>query len=252
MGDNPVLECRGLVAGYGGSTVLNGASLKVARGSITGVVGPNGAGKSTLLKTILGYLKPIQGSILFNGEDITNSRPDQRISAGIAYVAQSHSGFKTMTIRENLRLGAYLVKDQSLIRRRQDEVLVRFPELAGRLDRPASDLSGGQLRMLEIGRFLMQGPTMVILDEPSIGLSPKLIDLVYSEVQRLASEGLSFLIVEQNVKKILQVSSHIYALESGRNHADGTPHDLASQEVLQKLFLGAPVIQAATAEIAIP
>lgn len=250
MVDHPVLECRGLVAGYGGSTVLNGISLAANAGSITGIVGPNGAGKSTLLKTILGYLKPTEGRIRFKGADITEMRPDLRIAAGIAYVAQSHSGFKSMTIRENLRLGAYLIKDKEEIARRQTEVLARFPELAGRLDKPASDLSGGQLRMLEIGRFLMQGPSMVILDEPSIGLSPKLIDLVYAEVRRLASEGLSFLIVEQNVKKILQASDHVYALESGRNHADGTPQNLAGQEVLQKLFLGSPGIQAAAVELA--
>lgn len=241
MADPRILECHALVAGYGGSTVLNGTSLSVKPGSITGIVGPNGAGKSTLLKTILGYLKPIEGSIVYKGEDITALRPEQRIAAGIAYVAQSRSGFQSMTIRENLRLGAYLLRDKELIARRQENVMDRFPELKDRLDQPASDLSGGQLRMLEIGRFLMQEPSMVILDEPSIGLSPMLIDLVYREVKNLAEEGMSFLIVEQNVKKLLTVADHVFALENGHNHLDGTPADLENQGVLQRLFLGAPL-----------
>lgn len=241
MADAVVLQCSDLVAGYGGSTVLNGASIAVRLGSITGIVGSNGAGKSTLLKTILGYLKPVAGAISYQGNDITAARPDQRIAAGIAYVAQSRSGFPSMTIRENLRLGAYLVRNRDLIENRQANVLDRFPELKARLDRPASDLSGGQLRMLEIGRFLMQGPSMVILDEPSIGLSPKLIDLVYREIEALRAEGLSFLIVEQNVKKLLSVADHVYALENGRNHVDGSPASLEDQNLLQRLFLGAPL-----------
>ena len=155
-----------------------------------------------------------------------------------------------MTIRENLRLGAYLVPDKALIADRQADVLDRFPELKTRLDQPASDLSGGQLRMLEIGRFLMQGPSMVILDEPSIGLSPKLVDLVYREITKLRAEGLSFLIVEQNVKKLLSVADHVYALENGRNHIDGTPADLEDQHVLQRLFLGAPLNRPVSARAA--
>jgi len=236
-----ILECRDLVGGYGGSIVLNGVSLKVRGGSVTGIVGPNGAGKSTLLKTILGYLKPQPGSVRFAGKDITAWRPDQRIAAGIAYVAQARSGFQSMSIRENLRLGAYLVRDKAVIAERRAGVLQRFPELADRLDQPASDLSGGQLRMLEIGRFLMQAPSLVILDEPSIGLSPILIDLVYREIALLARENVGFLIVEQNVKKLLAVADYVYALENGRNHIEGTPQRLQDEGVLQNLFLGAPL-----------
>ena len=236
-----ILECSELLAGYGGSTVLNNASLTVRNGQITGIIGPNGAGKSTLLKTILGYLKPISGSIAFAGRDITRWRPDQRIAAGLAYVAQSRSGFLTMTVRENLRLGAYLERDKAAIAERLDAVVERFPELRARMDKPASDLSGGQLRMLEIGRFLMQGPKMVILDEPSIGLAPRLVDVVYDEIVRLKDEGLTFLIVEQNVRKLFTVADYIFALETGRNRVGGTPEDLQKDGVLRSLYLGAPL-----------
>lgn len=234
-----VLECQNVVAGYGGAMVLNGISLKVQKGKISGIMGPNGAGKSTLLKALLGYIKLADGRVIMHGRDITALRPDQRIMGGLAYVAQTRSGFLTMTVRENLRLGAYLIRDRALIAQREAMVLERFPELKSRLNRPASDLSGGQLRMLEIGRFLMQGPSVVILDEPSIGLSPKLIDQVYGEVQQLAAEGLSFLIVEQNVKKIMAVADRVYALESGRNHSDGTPEELERADVMAQLYLGA-------------
>jgi branched-chain amino acid transport system ATP-binding protein len=235
----PILKCHELVAGYGGSTVLNGISLQAMRTCITGIVGPNGAGKSTFLKALLGFVPSSGGRISFKGADITHVRPNLRIAAGIAYVAQAHSAFKTMTVWENLRLGAYLTVDKQTVAERHKLVLNRFPELAARLNNPASDLSGGQLRMLEIGRFLMQGPDLVILDEPSIGLSPALIDLVYSEIRRLALEGMTFLIVEQNVKKLLTVANYVYAFESGRNHLDGAPEQLQREGVMQTLYLGA-------------
>lgn len=236
-----ILRCVDLVAGYGGSRVLNGTSVEVMRGRIAGIVGPNGAGKSTLLKTILGYLRVDHGRIAFAGRDITSLPPHQRIAAGIAYVAQSRSGFRTMSVRENLRLGAYLVRDRRTLAERLEAVLGRFPDLRERVDRPASDLSGGQLRMLEIGRFLMQGPSLVILDEPSIGLSPRLVELVYGEIAELRREGLSFLIVEQNVRKLLTVADYVYALENGANRAEGSPEGLQATDVFKSLYLGAPV-----------
>jgi len=239
-GEGAILDVAGLTAGYGGSAILQGLSLRVRPGRITGVIGPNGAGKSTLLKAIVGQLTPSAGTVRFEGTDLLALAPHRRIAAGIAYVGQTRSHFPSMTVRENLRLGAWLVEDPALRARRQAQQLARFPVLAERLGQAAGLLSGGELRQLEIARMLMTEPRLVILDEPSIGLSPKLVELVYGHVLALRSEGLSFLIVEQNVKKLLSVADHVYSFESGRNRFDGTPAELASQGNLAALYLGAP------------
>ena len=186
----------------------------------------------------MGYLRPSHGDVFLNGESITNLRSDERIRRGLAYVAQTRCCFSRRTVRENLRLGAFLVKDKALREERRRKVLERFPELRIRMNEPASVLSGGQLRMLELGRFLMMDPTMVILDEPSIGLSPQLVDLVYRQILELRQAGMTFLIVEQNVKKLLSVADHCYALENGTNRYDGSPADLTEGSLLAGLYLG--------------
>jgi ABC-type branched-subunit amino acid transport system ATPase component len=236
-----LLEANGLVAGYGGSAILNGLSLSAERGRITGVIGPNGAGKSTLLKTVMGYVHPASGSVLFDGTDITRLPTHERIRCGVAYISQTHSHFASQTVRENLRLGAYLVRDKQVRAERQAEVFRRFPALAERARQPAGLLSGGQLRMLEIGRVLMTAPRLIVLDEPSVGLSPKLVDMVYDHLRELAAEGTTLLIVEQNVRKLLAIADHVYALESGANRYDGTPQTLVAEGRLASLYLGAGV-----------
>ena len=236
------LEAAELTAGYGGSTILNGVSLGAAPGRITGVIGPNGAGKSTLLKAIMGYIAPRNGSVRLDGDDITRLPTHERIRRGIAYIAQTRSHFPSQTVQENLRMGAYLIRSRSLRAQRQSEVFARFPILAERRRQPAALLSGGQLRMLEIGRALMTAPRLIILDEPSIGLSSGLVDMVYGHLRELAAGGTTLLIVEQNVRKLLSVADFVYALENGGNRFGGTPQALTTRGVLAGLYLGAGAI----------
>lgn len=236
-----LLDATTLIAGYGGSAILNGLSIAAERGRITGVIGPNGAGKSTLLKALMGYIAPAGGSVVFDDAEITRLPTHERIRRGIAYIAQTHSHFPSQTVQENLRIGAYLVRDRSVRAARQAEIFRRFPILAERRRQPAGLLSGGQLRMLEIGRVLMTAPRLIILDEPSVGLSPKLVDMVYDHLRELAAEGATLLIVEQNVRKLLAVADHVYALESGANRYDGTPQVLMAEGRLASLYLGGGV-----------
>ncbi len=233
-------ELRNVTAGYRGSAILQGLSLRANAGGITGIIGPNGAGKSTLLKVLLGYLRPMSGSVWFDGSDILALPPEERISAGIAYIAQTKSYFASQTIDENLLIGAYLVRDRQLIAERREAVFRRFPILGTRRRQLAGVLSGGEARLLEIGRMLMTAPRLAVLDEPSIGLSPKMVDLVYDEVRKLSSEGVAFLIVEQNVRKLLAVADFVYALDNGRNRFEGSPAALADRDLLAELYFGRP------------
>jgi branched-chain amino acid transport system ATP-binding protein len=236
------LEAAELTAGYGGSTILNGVSLTVAPGRITGVIGPNGAGKSTLLKAIMGYIVPRGGTVHLDGDDITRLPTHERIRRGIAYIAQTRSHFASQTVQENLRMGAYLVRNRNVRSERQAEVFRRFPILAERRRQSAALLSGGQLRMLEIGRVLMTSPRLIVLDEPSVGLSPGLVDMVYGHLRELAASGTTLLIVEQNVRKLLSAADFVYALENGTNRFEGTPQALTARGVLAGLYLGAGAI----------
>lgn len=233
-----ILEGQAITAGYGGSAVLQGLHLSVQRGGITGVIGPNGAGKSTLLKVLVGYLRPIGGRVAFEGEDITGLAPEERIRRGMAYIAQQRSYFPSQTVADNLRLGAYLVRDAKLRAEREASVFERFPALAQRRQQLAGMLSGGEARMLELGRMLMMAPRLAILDEPSIGLSPRLIETVYQQVRSLRDEGITFLIVEQNVRKLFAVADQVFALENGRNRFEGSPAELSAEGVLARLYLG--------------
>ena len=234
--NDALLEARAVTAGYGGSAVLQQLSIAVKPGDITGVIGPNGAGKSTLLKVLVGYLQPVAGSVTLGGEDITRLAPEQRIRRGVAYIAQQRSYFPSQTVADNLRLGAYLVRDAKVRAEREAAVLERFPALAQRRGQLAGMLSGGEARMLELGRMLMMAPRLAILDEPSIGLSPRLIDTVYAQVRKLRDEGITFVIVEQNVRKLFDVADHVFALEGGRNRFAGPPAEMSA--LLAELYLG--------------
>jgi branched-chain amino acid transport system ATP-binding protein len=234
----PLAEIDRVTAGYGGSAILQELSLSVRRKGITGIIGPNGAGKSTMLKTLLGYLRPTSGDVRFDGRSIVSLAPEQRIQSGIAYIAQSKSYFATQTIDENLLIGGYLVRDRSVVAERRDAVYARFPILKQRRNSLAGVLSGGEARMLEFGRMLMTAPKLAVLDEPSIGLSPKLVDAVYNEVRQLRDEGVAFLIVEQNVRKLLAAADFIYALDNGRNRFEGGPAALANRDLLAELYFG--------------
>jgi branched-chain amino acid transport system ATP-binding protein len=234
--NDALLEAVGVTAGYGGSAVLQELDLSVRPGSITGVIGPNGAGKSTLLKVLVGYLRPAAGGVTLGGEDMTRLAPEERIRRGIAYIAQQRSIFSGQTVADNLRLGAYLVRDARVRAEREAAVLERFPALAQRRGQLAGMLSGGEARMLELGRMLMMAPRLAILDEPSIGLSPRLVDTVYAQIRKLRDEGITFLIVEQNVRKLFDVADHVFALENGRNRFAGSPAEMSA--LLGELYLG--------------
>jgi branched-chain amino acid transport system ATP-binding protein len=187
----------------------------------------------------MGFVNTAGGDIAIAGESIAGTRTEERIGRGIAYVAQSGGAFGGLSVADNLLAGGYLIRDRHEVKARVARVYERFPALKDRRKSQASVLSGGERRMLEIGRFLVQSPRLVLLDEPSIGLSPKLAAFVYQQVRHLREEGLSFLIVEQNVQLALDVADYVYVLELGQNLYAGTPGELADEEELSALFLGA-------------
>jgi len=220
------LEVKGIVSGYTREVpILKGVDLVAREGLVTVIIGPNGAGKSTLLKTIYGYLPPTEGEVLHYGRSIGALAPERMLREGIAYLLQGHSVFPAMTVEENLELGAWILKrDRAALERAFDEVYARFPVLKERRRQAAGALSGGQQRMLEIARLTMTRPKTLLLDEPSVGLMPKLVDLVYEEIAKLKQERFTILVVDQNVKKSIEIADYVYVLNLGENSHHG-PHD---------------------------
>ena len=219
------LEVKGIVSGYTREVpILKGVDLVAREGLVTVIIGPNGAGKSTLLKTIYGYLPPTEGEVLHYGRSIGALAPERMLREGIAYLLQGHSVFPAMTVEENLELGAWILKrDRAALERAFDEVYARFPVLKERRRQAAGALSGGQQRMLEIARLTMTRPKTLLLDEPSVGLMPKLVDLVYEEIAKLKQERFTILVVDQNVKKSIEIADYVYVLNLGENSHHG-PH----------------------------
>lgn len=217
------LEVKGLVAGYTREVpILKGVDVSAGEGIVTLIIGPNGAGKSTLLKTIYGYIRSSAGEILHDGRSIAGLPPARMLEEGIAYLLQGHSVFPAMTVQENLELGGWVFKrDKTRLRKAFEEVYGRFPVLAERRRQAAGALSGGQQRMLEIARLTMSRPKTLLLDEPSVGLMPKLVDAVYEEIAKLKHERFTILIVDQNVKKSLQIADYVYVLNLGENSHHG-------------------------------
>jgi branched-chain amino acid transport system ATP-binding protein len=217
------LEAKGIVAGYTREVpILKGVDVVARDGLVTVIIGPNGAGKSTLLRTIYGYLRPREGDVLHNGKSIRGLAPEAMLREGIAYLLQGHSVFPSMTVEENLELGGWILKgDKAALGRAFEEVYGRFPELKERKRQPAGALSGGQQRMLEIARLTMTGPKTLLLDEPSVGLMPKLVDLVYDEIAKLKRAGFTILVVDQNVKKSIEIADYVYVLNLGENSHHG-------------------------------
>ena len=225
-------------SGYGKLEILRGMRLEAETKSITGLIGPNGAGKSTLLKTIFGYLKAWQGRITFNEKDITNHSPRQVLENRISYVAQTEGLFPHMIVRDNLKMGGFLIRDKKTLQERIDQVLA-LSNLGDRVKQTAGSLSGGEQRILEIGRGLMLKPKLVLLDEPSSALAPKLVDFVYRYIRQINEETeTSFLIVEQDVNLILDRADSIFAMQLGKVVHGGPPRDFRDDGGLRKLFLG--------------
>lgn len=235
----PLLEVTDLVAGYLDHDILHGVSLRVNAGEIVCVIGPNGAGKSTVFRAIYGLIRPRRGRVTFDGREITGKKPQAVLREGIAIVPQLRSVFPQMTVHENLELGLYLERDSALIARRIDEVYRMFPRLAERRSQHAGTMSGGEQRMLEIGRSLLPSPRLVLMDEPSVGLAPKVADEIFATMGRLNRElGLSVLMIEQNARKGLAASHRGYVLELGKNRFEGSAQALLEDPEVRRAFLG--------------
>lgn len=245
---DPVLVVDRLVAGYGGGDVLHDVSLSVPHGAITCVVGPNGAGKSTLLATIGGLLRPRRGTITLDGESIAGRSPGEILSMGVVLVPQNHSLFREMTVRENIDLGGYILRNKALVERRRAQVEEMFPEVAGWGKQKAGSLSGGQQRLVEFARCLMLDPALVILDEPSMGLAPRVLKTVLAAIRLMNSQKKTILLVEQNARAGLRLSNYGVVLENGRVRMTGTGQEVLEHPEIAALYLGGTVTPAGDAE----
>ncbi|MDH3675841.1 MAG: ABC transporter ATP-binding protein [Anaerolineae bacterium] len=234
-----LLEVQEVVAGYGGGPdILKGVNLKVQPGQVQCIIGPNGAGKSTLLKAISGLLTPRQGKITFKGEEIQRLRPDQVLQEGICYVPQERALFARMTVRENLRMGGYILRDKELLEHRIEEVFEMFPILKERRSQKAGTLSGGQQQMLTMGRTLVLKPDIIMLDEPSLGLAPKIVVQIFDIVRLFIESGMTVILVEQNARKGLEYADWGCVLDLGQTMFDGPAESILNDPRIQELYLG--------------
>src|SRR6266571_5441446 len=233
-----LLKLSNIYAGYDGGDVLKGIGLTVEQGTTTCIVGPNGAGKSTVLRVLSGLLKPRLGEITFDEQSIVGLTPRQILALGIVQVPQSHSLFPGLTVRENVRLGAYMLRDTALVERRLREVEAMFPIVKTRARDKAGSLSGGQQRLVEFARCLMLDPRMILLDEPSMGLDPKTFKQVIETVKVMQSSGRTIVLVEQNVRSGLSLSTRGVVMESGRVRLEGTQTEILNNPETGHLYLG--------------
>ena len=246
MMTTPILELDGVVGGYGAMTILNGTSFKVQRAAITTVIGPNGAGKSTVFKAIFGLLKVREGHIRLEGREITNWNQRKLLEAGICYVPQGRNIFPELSVRHNIELGAVAAGSHITdMPRRIEAALDRFPSLRAKADVQASTLSGGQQKQLEIVRGLLLDPKLVLIDEPSIGLSPMMVQETFDILKELRAKGVTILMVEQNARSALEISDEGLVLELGRTRIQGPAADILADPRVGQLFLGGAMTEAA-------
>ena len=231
-----LIELKNVVGGYGGAPILNGVNMAIAPSDIGVIVGPNGAGKSTTLKAIFGLLKVTGGTIEFGGENIANSLPDKLVPRGLSFVPQEKNVFTSMSVEENLEMGAFTRTDD--FRPTKDWVYGMFPVLAEKRRQPAGDLSGGQRQMVAMGRALMSKPKLLMLDEPSAGLSPRYVIEIFETIVRVNREGVGILMVEQNARQALAFASKGFVLAQGQNRFTGTGAELIADPEVAKSFLG--------------
>jgi branched-chain amino acid transport system ATP-binding protein len=234
----PILEVKNIKVRYSGLPVLQGVSVSVNRGETVCVVGANGAGKSTLLRAVMGAQRAFEGQIVFRDREIQRLRTEEIVRLGIVYVPEEKMLFRPLAVEENLMLGAYILNDPLRIRENLDFVYTLFPRLKERRLQPASTLSGGEQQMVAIGRGLMSRPQILMLDEPSLGLAPKLVDEVLDTVRRLKQEGMTILLVEQNVREALDLADRGYVIQTGRIVGEGSGKQLLASDQVRQAFLG--------------
>jgi branched-chain amino acid transport system ATP-binding protein len=237
-GDDFLLKAEKIGAAYGKMDILHGINLEVRPGELVTVIGPNGAGKSTAFKTIVGFLRPKSGRILFDGRDITGLPPYEVLRLGLAYVPQGRIVFPEMTVLENLEMGAYIIRVPARMKEALDRVTAIFPILGERKRQLAGSLSGGEQQMLAIGRALMTTPKLILLDEPSLGLAPKFVTLIFVKLLEMKRVGYTMMVVEQNAAKALSVADRGYVLELGQNRFEGTGQALLNDPEVKRLYLG--------------
>ncbi len=233
-----LLEVKNIVTAYGKIEALKGVSLEVQQGSITCLLGPNGAGKTTLMMTIAGILRPKSGAILFSGHDIAGSPPHAIVARGAALVPENRLVFPHMTVIDNLQAGAYQRNDKADIEADIERMFVRFPRLKERMTQMAGTLSGGEQQMLAVARALMSRPKLLLMDEPSLGLAPLIVEEIFRIITELHKDGTTIFLVEQNAHMALKVAKHFYLMEQGKITFSGDPSSLAEDEVIRRAYLG--------------
>jgi branched-chain amino acid transport system ATP-binding protein len=233
-----ILEINKLNAGYGRIKVLRDVSIQLDASEIICIIGPNGAGKSTVLRSICGILKPMSGTIKFQGQDIGGRRPDQVVKTGICFVPQGRSVFSSLTVEENLEMGAFIRDDKAEVKKDIAEIYKRFPILAERRKQSAATLSGGEQQLLVIGRALILHPKLLLLDEPTLGLAPMFRQMIFEKIMEINKEGTPVILVEQNAYGALQISHRGYVLELGRNKMTDSGQNLLENQDVVRLYMG--------------
>ena len=238
QGTSPLLAVRDVSVVFGGIIALNGVSFDMRRGQILGLIGPNGAGKTTLMRVISGLIRPTSGTITMQGSDVVATPAHRIVSLGIAHVPENRRLFPRLTVADNLKMGAYMPGARAHYAERLDFVFELFPRLKERLQQMAGTMSGGEQQMCAIGRALMSNPKLLLLDEPSAGLAPVVVQQVFELVKRIRASGLTVLIVEQNVQQVLRVVDRAYLLEAGSIRAAGSAAELAASDTVKQAYLG--------------
>ncbi|MEI4261660.1 ABC transporter ATP-binding protein [Roseovarius sp. D0-M9] len=231
------LSATGLTGGYGGADIIHDCTITVEQGEIAVVVGPNGAGKSTAMKAVFGMLDLREGTVTLNGKDITNLAPQDRVPEGMAFVPQNRNVFVSLTVEENLEMGAFIRQDND-IEETKDQVFSLFPILAEKRNQPAGELSGGQRQQVAVGRALMTRPDLLMLDEPTAGVSPIVMDELFDKILEIARTGVAILMVEQNARQALEIADHGFVMVQGRNRFTDTGEALLANEEVRRSFLG--------------
>ncbi len=234
----PMLDLKNVSAAYGRIQILHEVSLHVEEKEVVCIIGPNGAGKSTTFKVIMGFIDYLGGDMVFNDQSLVGYRPDQILGLGLGYVPQGRIVFNQMSVRENLEIGAFLQRDKQLLRESMEYVFSLFPRLGERQKQLAGTMSGGEQQMLAMGRALMIRPTMMMLDEPSLGLSPRFTDEIFEKILDLASGGMTIMLVEQNAARALEIADRGYVLELGKNRYEGTGKALLDNQDVRRMYLG--------------